>query len=111
MSNLIPSPGDGLVAAVRADRAASRFEQRTYAQTRIALAQIEQAADLQAARVEAVAYVGKQGMQAVAFVSQVEQQLAQLVPLAAMIVLPSLMAMRFLLSPLNRPVKRAGTFI
>jgi hypothetical protein len=79
--SLIPSPGDGLVAT-RGGRAASRFEQRTYVQTRMALAQIEQAADLQAARVEAVAYVGKQGMQAVAFVSQVEQQLAQLVPLA-----------------------------
>lgn len=81
MSTIIPSPGDGL-AARSIGRTASRFELRTQAQTRMALARIEQAADLQAARVEAVAYVGKQGLQAVAFVSQVEQQLSQLVPLA-----------------------------
>lgn len=45
-------------------------------------ARIEQLAELQAAKVEAAAQVGGRAMQAVAVVTQLEQQLAQTVPLA-----------------------------
>ncbi len=45
-------------------------------------AQIQDEAELQVERVQAVGYVGQQGMQVVALVSQMEGNLANLVPLA-----------------------------
>jgi DNA-binding ferritin-like protein len=46
------------------------------------MARINQAADLQAERVAAVGYVGKRAMHEVAMLSQLEQQLSALVPMA-----------------------------
>lgn len=47
------------------------------------IACVDARADIQSAQVEAMTAVTQRGLQAVAFVSQVEQQLAQTVPLAA----------------------------
>ena len=47
------------------------------------MAQIEQRADVQAARVQGVAYVGRQALRAAAMVSETEQQLARMVPEAS----------------------------
>lgn len=63
-------------------RATSRELARLDHQTTVQLAGIEQAADLQAAKADAVAYVGRRGMQAVALVSDLEGKLGQLCPLA-----------------------------
>jgi hypothetical protein len=51
--------------------------------TRLGLARIDHAAELQAARVEAVGYVGSRAMHEITLLSQLEGQLAQLVPSAA----------------------------
>lgn len=48
----------------------------------IELTSIEQAAQFEAAKIHAVAYVGTQGMQAVTMVSQMEGLLGQACPLA-----------------------------
>jgi hypothetical protein len=50
---------------------------------RMATARIEAAADIQATRTDAIAYVARRGMQNVAMLSQLEQQLATLVPMAS----------------------------
>lgn len=52
-------------------------------QTQVGLAQIESEAELQMGRLLAVSYIGKRAMHEVAMVSQLEGQLAALVPLAA----------------------------
>jgi hypothetical protein len=51
-------------------------------QTEIGLARIEQAAELQVGRVQAVGYVGKRALQEVALISQLEAQLSMVVPIA-----------------------------
>jgi len=48
----------------------------------LAIARVEARTDIQAAQVDAVAAVAQRAMQGIAFVSQVEQQLGQVVPLA-----------------------------
>lgn len=48
----------------------------------LSLAKLESAAQIQASKVHAVGFVGQQAMQAVAMVSQLEQQLGQACPLA-----------------------------
>jgi hypothetical protein len=55
---------------------------RLSGQTQVGLARIEAQADLQALRADAVAHVGQRAMQGVAMLSQLEQQLTQLVPVA-----------------------------
>lgn len=60
------------------DRALARLEFKG----ELELATIQQQADLQTARVQAVAYVGCQGLRAVAMVSELEGKLGQLCPLA-----------------------------
>ena len=50
--------------------------------TQLGLAQIEAQAELQVARTMAVGYVAKRAMHEVAMISQTEQQLAALVPMA-----------------------------
>ena len=80
MSNLVPVPTGGLSS--RGSRYAGRALARLDAQTDIGLADIESKAEIQAARVMAVSYVGKRAMHEVAMISQLEQQLATLVPLA-----------------------------
>lgn len=80
MSEMTPFIG-GL--ARRESRAVSRELSRLDAQGRVGMARINQAADLQAERVAAVGYVGKRAMHEVAMLSQLEQQLSALVPMAA----------------------------
>lgn len=60
-----------------ARRLASLERDRTYG-----FAEVQTQAELQASRAHAVAYVGEQGMQAVAMLSQLEGQLGQICPLA-----------------------------
>jgi hypothetical protein len=79
MSEMIPF-GGGL--ARRESRTVSRELSRLDAQGRVGMARINQAADLQAERVAAVGYVGKRAMHEVAMLSQLEQQLSALVPMA-----------------------------
>lgn len=55
---------------------------RIEANTSVALAHLRACEDVQMAQVEAMAAVTQRGLQAVAFISQVEQQLAQAIPLA-----------------------------
>jgi hypothetical protein len=78
---LIPSTGSGLAPA-RQSRYTGKALSRLDSQTDIGLASIEAKAELQVAKVMAVSYVGKRAMDEVAMVSQVEQQLSALVPLA-----------------------------
>ncbi len=49
----------------------------------MSLARVEAAADVQTARVQGVAYVGRQALHAAAMVSETEQQLCRMVPEAA----------------------------
>jgi|SRR5579862_263870 len=60
------------------------FRERTRmdAGTRLELARIEQQADLQAARAQAVGYVGKRAMSELSLLTQVEIQLSTLTPMA-----------------------------
>jgi hypothetical protein len=66
----------------RESRIAGRALARIDGQTDVGLAKIQQAAELQVERVQAIGYVGQQGMQVVALASQMEANLAKLVPLA-----------------------------
>lgn len=81
MSNLVPVTNSGGVSRVT-DRQTSRHVARVEAGTTRNLAVIEAETDLQVARVHALGYIGQQGMQSIAMVSQLEGQLAELVPLA-----------------------------
>jgi hypothetical protein len=74
-SGLALHPSD----ARRVGRGLSRLE----GQTALDVARVDAVAEVQAARAEAVAQVGGRAMQAVAIVTQLEQQLATAVPLAA----------------------------
>lgn len=81
MSNeLVPTNNNSIKS--RASRYSSRALARLDAQTEIGIAQIESQAELQAARIMAVSYVGKRAMHEVAMLSQLEQQLATLIPMA-----------------------------
>lgn len=64
----------------------SRQAQRNLAQldeqTEYAVAVVQATAEVQAAKVDAVGFVAQRAMQDVAFLSQVEQTLGQMVPLA-----------------------------
>jgi IS30 family transposase len=64
-------------------RTVSRELDRLEARGQIQTAAIEQQADLQVARVQAIGYVGKHAMHEVALLSQLEHQLAALIPSAA----------------------------
>jgi hypothetical protein len=80
MTSLVPA-GAGAIAR-RESRISDRALARIEARTEIGLGEIESQAELQAGRVMAVGYVGKRAMQEVAMVSQLEHQLATLVPMA-----------------------------
>ena len=80
MINIVRSGGGGLSRFE--DRSSIRSLSRLEADTEIRLARIEQQAMQQVAKVDAVAYVGRSGMQAVAVVSQFEQQLGTMCPMA-----------------------------
>jgi hypothetical protein len=64
------------------DRRTARELARLDAAGQLEIARINQAADIQAERVVAVGYVGKTALREVAMLSQTEQQLAALVPMA-----------------------------
>lgn len=81
MSSIVRSGGGSAVARMD-ERIASRQISRINSQTDVGLAVVEQQAMLQVARADAVAYVGRAGMQAVAMVSQFEAQLGQVCPMA-----------------------------
>jgi hypothetical protein len=66
----------------RQSRYAGRALARIDSQVDVGLAEIEAKAELQAAQVMAVAYVGRRGLHEIAMISQLEGQLATLVPLA-----------------------------
>ena len=80
MSNLIPTRNSTVTRrpSVITGRALARLDN----QTELGIAEIEAKAELQVTRVMAVGYVGKKAMQEVALISQLEQQLSTLVPLA-----------------------------
>jgi hypothetical protein len=80
MSNLVPTSSGYLER--RESRYAGRALARVDTQTGLAVARIQQAAELQASRVEAVTYVAKRAMQEMAMLSQLEVQLSTVVPLA-----------------------------
>ena len=79
MSEMVPF-GGGL--AKRESRQVSRELSRLDAQGRVALARINQQADLQAECIAAIGYVGKRAMHEVTMLSQLEVQLSALVPSA-----------------------------
>jgi hypothetical protein len=79
-SNIVPAASGNL--ARRESRYAGRALARVDTQTELGLAQIDQAAKLQAARVMAVTYVAKRAMHEVALLSQLEVQLSTVVPMA-----------------------------
>jgi len=76
MSELVPLGSIG----GRESRAASRELARLGSRAQLALGRIEIEADLQAARVHGVAFVGKQALHATALLSELEGQLGQMVP-------------------------------
>jgi hypothetical protein len=80
MSNIVPATSNAI--ARRESRYAGRALARIDSRTELGLAEIESQAELQAGRVMAVGYVGKRAMHEVAMISQLEQQLATLVPMA-----------------------------
>jgi hypothetical protein len=80
MSSIVPRNARGI--APRASRYTGRALARIDSQTELGLAQIEAQAELQVGKVQAVGYVCKRAMHEVAMVSQLEQQLATLVPMA-----------------------------
>src|ERR1700727_1837200 len=80
MPNIIPS--GGAVPVGRGTRYAGRALSRIDDRVMVGLAEIEAEAELQATRVMAVSYVGKRAMHEVALLSQLEGQLATLVPMA-----------------------------
>ncbi|HEX7297636.1 MAG TPA: hypothetical protein VF257_01435 [Solirubrobacteraceae bacterium] len=61
-------------------RAVRRDLSRLDGHSQFELARVERMADLQAARVDALGYVGQRALQEMALVSQFEQELAALVP-------------------------------
>ena len=80
MSNIVPAGNAGI--SPRQSRITGRVLARIDSQTEVGLAEIESQAELQVGRVIAVAYVGKRAMHEVAMLSQLEVQLATLVPMA-----------------------------
>jgi hypothetical protein len=79
MSELVRSGG---TLSRRDARELGRELSRMDGRGRLALARIDQEAELQAERVSAVAYVGKRALHEVTMVSQLEPQLSALVPSA-----------------------------
>jgi hypothetical protein len=81
MSNIVPASSTALVAS-RQSRYTGKALARLDSHTEIEMAKIESTAELQVGRVMALTYVGKRAMHEVAMLSQLEQQLATLVPMA-----------------------------
>ncbi|SDI90193.1 hypothetical protein SAMN05444157_0715 [Frankineae bacterium MT45] len=73
----------GAGASFGLSRQVDRGLARIQGGTSLAVAKIEAQAEVNATKVDAMAAVTQRGLQGVAFMTQVEQQLAQAVPLAA----------------------------
>ena len=85
MSNLVPRSSislDHLGLHPRDERSLVRHLSTIERSKAVGIAKLEAQAQVEATRIHAVGYVGQQAMQAVAMVSQMEGQLAQLCPLA-----------------------------
>lgn len=82
MTDLIPVGSTPEVLPPKTARAMGKNLARLGARTELSIRTVEAKADVTAAKVEAVGFVGKRAMFVVASVSQTEQQLAQMVPLA-----------------------------
>lgn len=80
-SSLLPTNGGGMFER-REDRTVARQIGGIQRSQSVGLARIEAEAELAAAVAHAVGFVGQQGMQAVAMVSQLEAQLGQACPMA-----------------------------
>jgi hypothetical protein len=80
-NNLVPITNSAV--SNRGSRYAGRALARLDGRTEIGIAQIESEAELQAARIMAVGYVGKRAMHEVAMISQLEQQLSEIIPASA----------------------------
>lgn len=78
MSSIEPYQGGGGLTS-RGSRAVARISTGSS----IRLARLEAEAEMKAATVDAVSYVGRRAMQDVALLSQMEQQLATAVPMAS----------------------------
>ena len=76
--NLVPISESGFGG--RRSRYTGRALAILDARTEVGMAQIEAQAELQVARVMAVNFVGKRAMHEIAMLSQLEQQLGELVP-------------------------------
>jgi hypothetical protein len=72
----------GGVPARGVSRQVGRALARIDGNTNVQVAQVEGRAEIQAAQVDAVSAVAQRAMQGVAFISQIEGQLGQAVPLA-----------------------------
>ena len=83
MSDLVPFTNARPALRRSESRQLSRDLAVINTQTRVEIACIEAAADIQATRTDAITYVARRGMQNVAMLSQLEQQLAALVPMAS----------------------------
>lgn len=79
MTTLVPSSG---FLPTTSDRRLNRSLTALHDQRVVGLARLEAVAELQACKVAAMAYVGERAMHRVAALSQLEGQLAQIVPLA-----------------------------
>lgn len=80
MSTLVPS--QNIQPLSLRGRGRSRALSRIDSDTDIALAIVESKAEIQASKASAIAYTGKRAMHEVAMISQLEQQLASVVPMA-----------------------------
>lgn len=79
MSNIQPYQA---ATAIQPSRRVSRALDGLSDQALVQVAQVQQRAVVQTAKADAVAYVGQAAMHHVTMISQLEGQLAQLVPLA-----------------------------
>lgn len=83
MSNLVPSGLGSELMPARQTRATGRQLARMESRTELRIRGVENESDVQAAKIDAVGYVAKRALYVVGAVTQSEQQLAQMVPLAA----------------------------
>lgn len=84
MGSLMPyDQGPVLGRSNRQSRQLARATGQLQLGANVEMARIEAAAEVQAVRADAVTYVARRAMQDVAMLSQLEQQLATLVPMAS----------------------------
>jgi hypothetical protein len=83
MSNIQPYSGTGIAPAAKAPpRQLTRALSRLSQSTDLAIATVNAQADIEAAQLDGLQMLAGRAMQGVAMVSQLEQQLSDMVPLA-----------------------------